>query len=209
MKFIIGLGNPESKYIFTRHNAGFLFIDTLMLMYLNNNFNISYFDDYDLDSIVKFTIDKYDKSNKFPCLYKKFDDLVLVKPTTYMNASGVCVRKILDFFKPDWNDTPNFLLENFYLAYDDLDIELSKAKMTYHKTPKKHNGVLSVFKYLKTDKIWSIRIGTDSRTKEVRSVVPGANYVLMPLTTDEKQKMLKGIQNALSLLFLKKVINGQ
>ena len=73
MKLIVGLGNPGSEYENTRHNIGFMVLNSLL--------------------------QQENWKAKFDSLYVKIDDVIYLKPQTYMNNSGFAVKKVVDFYK--------------------------------------------------------------------------------------------------------------
>ena len=117
MKIIAGLGNPGKEYENTKHNVGFLTIDILA--------------------------EKYDiKVNKI-----KFKGLVgegmigtekviLVKPQTYMNLSGQCIREIVAFYKLD--------MEDLVVIYDDIDLPMGNLRIRKKGSAGTHNGMRSI-----------------------------------------------------------------
>ena len=103
MKLIVGLGNPGKEYQNTRHNIGFNFLD--------------YYVDYkNLGN---------DWIKKFDGLYMKVnidgESVILLKPQTYMNLSGTCVRKYVDYF--------NINIDDIYVIYDDVNFEIGNFKI--------------------------------------------------------------------------------
>jgi len=152
-KIIIGLGNPGEKYKNTRHNAGFLLIDYL---------------------IEKFELDKSSKL-KNSNFYKLRNGLVLIRPKTFMNNSGVAAREAIKWF--DIN-----VEEDLIVAHDDLDLPLGKYKYQFEKSPKDHNGVKSVENHIGTTKFHRLRIGVDNR--EGRNI-DGERYVLKKMSDQE------------------------
>lgn len=134
MNLIIGLGNYEDKYLNTRHNAGFLFVDFLR---------------------AKMELPDFTPQSKFYSLISKSINTILVKPTTYMNNSGKAVSTLVNFYDFDVNQ--------LIVAHDDLDIGLGSYKLQYGKGPKIHNGLTSVYQQLGTDQFWHLRVGVDSR----------------------------------------------
>lgn len=142
MKLIVGLGNPGEGYQNTRHNVGFMVADRLAG---DEGF-----------------------ANNFEAQILKRDLVVLVKPQTYMNRSGIAVREILNFFKLEPKD--------LILIHDDLDIELGKYKIEASKGPKQHNGVTSVEESIGTRDFLRVRVGVNNRNSEAR--IPGEKYVL-------------------------------
>lgn len=169
MKLIIGLGNFEDKYLNTRHNAGFLFVDFLQ---------------------AKLKLPQFKTQAKFFCLLSKSNDIVLAKPTTYMNGSGRAVSALVNFY--------NFDISQLIVVHDDLDIELGSFKLQFGKGPKIHNGLASIYQHLGTDQFWHLRLGVDDR-KGDRSV-PGASYVLLSLSEDNKTILNKVFEQAIAQL---------
>jgi len=134
--YIIGLGNPGIKYINTRHNAGFLFLD-----YLNSKF-IKKSENHSLDySYLEGKI----KNHK----------VTLIKPQTFMNLSGKIINQINNDFKNK---------KNFVVIHDDIDIELGKIKIKDSGSSGGHNGIKSIINALEGDRDFvRIRIGINNR----------------------------------------------
>jgi PTH1 family peptidyl-tRNA hydrolase len=172
MLIFIGLGNPGEKYKNNRHNVGFILI----------NYLISHLD---IQGVSVKTFEKFDSEisevviNNKKCLF--------VKPQSFMNNSGIVVKKILDFFKKP--------IENLTVIHDDLDIPLGKFKIQNASGPKLHNGILSIEQHLKTDNFKRIRIGIDSRNPQ--NNIDGETYVLSDFTKEEfikLQEVLKKVE---------------
>lgn len=157
MKLLIGLGNPGNKYQNNRHNVGFMFVDYLKKVEERG---------WKMDKYIESEICEIEINN---------EKVILVKPQTFMNASGVSVLKL----------TKTYDLEpsNLYVIHDDLDIRLGEYKIQFGKGPKLHNGIESIEKSLRTKDFWRIRIGVDNRDLENR--VSGENYVLENFTPEE------------------------
>ncbi|MCQ2796061.1 MAG: aminoacyl-tRNA hydrolase [Bacilli bacterium] len=128
MKLIVGLGNPGSKYEHTRHNMGF---DTLDL----------------LNETLKIKLDK----NKFQGLYGKGGDIILFKPETFMNLSGIAVREIMTFYKIDIND--------LLVISDDMALPVGKIRLRDSGSSGGHKGLQNIIDNLGTDKFKRVRIG--------------------------------------------------
>ena len=132
MYLIIGLGNPEEEYSKTRHNMGFNAINKIA-------------DQYGI---------KVNKS-KFQGLYESAiiegKKVMLIKPQTYMNLSGECIKQFVDFYK-----IPN---EDILVIYDDMDIEPGKIKIRKKGGAGGHNGMKSIIKMLGTEEFARIRTG--------------------------------------------------
>lgn len=157
MKLVAGLGNPGEKYQHTRHNVGFMVVDKL------------------LEFINKKSDFKAEK--KFESEIAREKELVLMKPQTFMNNSGVAVSKLAHFYKIQNQDV--------YVVHDDLDIRLGEYKIQLGVGPKVHNGVDSVVSNLGTEDFWRIRIGIDNRVLD-DARESGESYVLGKFSRDER-----------------------
>lgn len=169
MKLIIGLGNPGEEYSKNRHNVGFMWVD-----YAAQTWDLQ----------PQFTYDK--KSDSLVCEIsnKDFDRIILVKPQTFMNASGESVRKIMDYYK--------IKADNIVVVHDDLDIHFGEYKMQKGVGPKVHNGINSIEQTIGTFDFTRIRIGIDNRNSaEFRA--KGKSYVLDNFTSDEMNQLLSGV----------------
>ena len=133
MKLIAGLGNIGDKYTFTRHNAGFMLIDSFAL---NENLN-------------------FRENSKLKCLMTNLrtpqEDYLLIKPTTFMNLSGEAVRAVIDYYKIDISDV--------LIVYDDLSLEIGKIRFRPNGSDGGHNGIKSVIQHLGTKNVARLKIG--------------------------------------------------
>jgi PTH1 family peptidyl-tRNA hydrolase len=155
MKLIVGLGNPEDKHRNNRHNSGFLVVDELARLLLEEEW-----------SSVK----------KFQSLIIKHEGLfILVKPQTFMNNSGKAVKKLIDQYKIESSD--------LWVIHDDLDIALGDYKIQKGKGPKLHKGIKSIEEKLGKTDFWRVRIGVENRSAE--SKISGETYVLQDFTEEE------------------------
>ncbi|MCC7357609.1 aminoacyl-tRNA hydrolase [Candidatus Uhrbacteria bacterium] len=133
MKLIVGLGNPGMTYAQTRHNAGWMVLDALA-----NRFHAGWTKDAKrFANIAKINLGE--------------ETVILAKPTTFMNKSGVSVKSLLSFYK---NIKPNDLL----IVHDELDILPGSFKFTPKAGSGGHNGIKSIFE-LYTDDVARLRIG--------------------------------------------------
>ena len=165
MKLIIGLGNPGKEYENTRHNTGFMVLDRL-----SEKLNIEM------------------TQNKFKGLYGKSkykgEDVILLKPQTYMNLSGESVRQVMDFFKINQED--------ILVIYDDLDLAAGKIRLRQKGSAGGHNGMKSLIAHLGTQEFKRIKIGID-RPKKGTTVV---NHVLSPFSKEETPLMEESLHKA-------------
>lgn len=176
MKLIVGLGNPGKKYEKTRHNLGFVVLDALLQRL----------------APVEKTVWRENKRSK--SLIVKLDDLILVKPQTMMNASGMTVAKVAAFYK--------IKPEEIGVVHDDLDLPLGKIKIRKGGGTAGHRGIDSIVRELGTVDFIRFRLGIGhpglgSSDKEVRG------YVLAPLDSGDRttaQKMVKKAVEAIELV---------
>ena len=164
MKIIVGLGNPGREYENTRHNVGFEVVDALLNQISHqtggqvNIKNPSY---AEASAGRQNDRPKFKNDEKFNALVCRIGDLMLVKPQTYMNESGKSVAAILRFYKVDPKD--------LWVVHDDLDIVFGNYKIHWGKGPKIHNGVNDIEERLGTEEFWRVRVGVDSRGREIRN----------------------------------------
>lgn len=175
MKLIVGLGNPGKKYQNTRHNLGFMVLDAL------------------LRKMMPTGETDWQKSRKFNAFFVRIDNLLLVKPQTFMNASGRAVAKIVGFYK--------IKSENIWVVHDEIDLPLGKIRIVKNRGGAGHRGVESIIKELGTNQFARFRLGIghpgpDSSEKEVEG------YVLSFWAGKEKseaRKMIKKTVKAIKL----------
>ena len=176
MLLLVGLGNPGSNYTNTRHNIGFKIIDAI-----NNHFKLSKQKPKFKGLLTTGNIDE-----------KK---IYAIKPLTFMNNSGICIRELLEYFKIDAEDVIVF--------HDDLDIEFGKIKAKFGGSSAGHNGIASIDKFI--GKEYSrVRIGIGKPENKI-SV---SDYVLNDFNEDEQvhlESITNNILESLSILINKKL----
>lgn len=157
MKLIVGLGNPGIKYVNTRHNVGFSLLDFIVksknLKFKGIKFDAEYLDFYIGDVKVMF-----------------------IKPLSYMNLSGMVVKKYVDYYKID--------LDDILVIQDDMDMNIGRIKIVYDSSCGGHNGIRDIEKNLGSKKYARLKIGI-AKDKSVDSV----DYVLGKFS-DEELKIL-------------------
>ncbi|AKI96888.1 aminoacyl-tRNA hydrolase [Kosmotoga pacifica] len=155
MRVFIGLGNPGPRYVLTRHNVGFLFIDEI----LKQSKLISTYETHlYLAHLVEFN-----QRNK----------ALLVKPMTFMNLSGIAVKRVCQEF-----NVHSF--EEIIVAYDDIWIPLGKIRIRKNGSDGGHNGLKSIINSLETMSFPRIRIGIGPKPEKNLT-----DYVLGEFTSDE------------------------
>lgn len=132
MYIVAGLGNPTSKYEHTRHNVGFEVIDRLAAKY-----------DISVDT------------KKFKGLIGKgmigSEKAVLVKPMTFMNLSGECIREVMDFYKED--------ISRLVVIYDDISLPPGQLRIRGKGSAGGHNGMKNIILHCNSQDFARIRIG--------------------------------------------------
>lgn len=166
MNIIVGLGNPGEKYQKTRHNIGFLALDYL--------------------ATIKRLDWKTDK--KFNALTAKDGDTLYVKPLTFMNNSGICVRAVMSYYnllpkklgimKQRDADLSSVLT----VIHDEIDIEFGKMKLSENRGAAGHNGIKSIIAHLKTKNFKRYRIGINGERHQSQET---KDYVLTFFSKNE------------------------
>jgi peptidyl-tRNA hydrolase, PTH1 family len=175
MKLVIGLGNPGKKYRNNRHNVGFLVLEKLKNQILNSQFSI----------LNEFSNSNFQNLSKFQAEVLKIRDLILAKPTTFMNSSGIAVSLLATFYK--------LPATSIWVVHDDLDIMLGEYKIQFGKGPKVHNGISSIEEKLGTKDFWRVRIGIENRMPKIpNSKHEILNNIKLPNFQNSKQMKISG-----------------
>ena len=146
MKLIVGLGNPGDEYKNTRHNVGFMVLDSWM-NYHNYKFDKTKFNG-------EYSIIKYNN-----------EDVIILKPLSFMNLSGTVVLAFVNYFKID--------IDDILVIYDDKDIELGSVKLKKNGSCGGHNGIRNIIDNLKTDKFKRLKVGLSKNNTDMVSFVLG------------------------------------
>ena len=161
MTILVGLGNPGRNYSDTKHNFGFWVLDK-----------------FAEKRSLKFQAGKGDY------LLVKSNDIALVKPTTYMNNSGMAVADYCRYFQ----NTPEELL----VVYDDIDLPLGTLRFKPNGGSGGHKGMESIIYQLESEDFNRLRIGISAENE----MGPSERYVLSPFPKDWKEKINKMIEKA-------------
>lgn len=167
MKIIVGLGNPGEKYAKVRHNLGFMVLG-------------------ELAKRIKSKESSFKKENKLKSeilqlsLIHNSNCLILAKPQTYMNNSGLAVRQLADYFKVDSTD--------IIIVHDDLDLMLGQIKVRTGGAAAGHHGVESIISAIGNN-FTRVRVGIG------RGKYP-EKFVLEPFLPSEKSKLKHAIKQA-------------
>jgi PTH1 family peptidyl-tRNA hydrolase len=165
LRIIAGLGNPGPEHQVTRHNAGFWFVDLLARRH-NGEFR-----DYR----------KY--SGETARINIAGQDILLLKPTTYMNRSGLSVRQLSDFFKIQ----PSEIL----VAHDELDIPVGSVRLKHGGGHGGHNGLRDTIAHI-GDEFWRLRLGIGHPGKKSDVI----DYVLTRASRAEEDLILEAVSVA-------------
>lgn len=162
---IVGLGNPGKNYDGTRHNIGF---DTVDLLAYRNNIKIN--------------------KIKFKSVYGEGmiggKKVILLKPQTFMNNSGMAVLDLYNFYK--------LPVENIIVIVDDIDIDFATIRIRAKGSAGSHNGLKSVVYHLQSDNFPRVKIGVGKK-KENQDL---ADFVLSRFDKDEREKIDLAVEKA-------------
>ncbi len=176
MLLFVGLGNPTPNSENNRHNVGFKVIDSI-----NSKFKLS-----KQKPKFKGLLTTGNIENK---------KIYAIKPLTFMNNSGICIRELLEYFKID--------AENVIVFHDDLDVEFGKIKAKFGGSNAGHNGIASIDKFIGKD-YSRIRIGIGKPKNKIEV----ADYVLQNFNEEEAvgiEKITENIIASISILVEKKL----
>ena len=157
MFLFVGLGNPTPNSENNRHNIGFKIIDAI-------NF--------------KFKLSKQKPKFKGLLTTGNINEkkVYAIKPLTFMNNSGICIRELIEYFKIE--------AENIIVFHDDLDIDFGKIKTKFGGSSAGHNGIESIDKFIGKD-YSRVRIGIGKPNDKI-SV---SDYVLNDFDDEEKLQL--------------------
>lgn len=201
MKLIVGLGNPGTKYEKTRHNVGFMIVEQFLK---------------DFEPVGKTV---WDNNGKFKSDIVELtwqpkhgheEKVILVKPKTYMNNSGMAVKLATRYWSPQMRDPAaagQLATSDIWIVHDDVDLPLGSMKIRFGGASAGHRGVNSIMEALKTDKFWRFRMGIGhpkqhvSGSKYYVSSMKGVDdYVLGIFIAQEKGKVKELIKHGAKAL---------
>jgi len=169
MKLITGLGNIGDKYCFTRHNAGFMVLDQMAI-----KINLS-----------------FKEEKKLKCFMTRFkhngEDIILAKPTTFMNLSGESVRAIMDYYKIDVKD--------ILIIYDDISLDLGRIRFRANGSDGGHNGIKSIIKHVGTKNFARLKIGIGPQPN-----IPSENFVLQNFSKEQLPQLKEVLLTAIDAI---------
>src|SRR5512140_1551429 len=165
MRLIVGLGNPGIEYQFTPHNLGFLVIDRLA-------------------NLAGVRVERPEGRTLAGIAQLEGQQVLLAKPMTYMNLSGVAVRELLD----RTGEEPGALL----VVFDDLDLPRGDIRIRLNGSAGTHNGMRSIIGALGRSDFVRVRLGIAREDRKVDA----ANYVLRPFRRGELKQVDEQVEQA-------------
>lgn len=165
LRIIVGLGNPGPEHLVTRHNAGFWFVDLLARRHGGE------FRDY-----RKF-------SGETARITLSEREIVLLKPTTYMNRSGLAVRQLSEFYK--------IAPEDILVAHDELDLPVGSVRLKQGGGHGGHNGLRDTIAHI-GEAFWRIRLGIGHPGNKAEVI----DYVLTRAPRAEEDLILETVSTA-------------
>lgn len=173
MYLIIGLGNPGTRYFNTRHNSGFMVIDKLAGL---------------------FKIRSFEQENHYLAASAEYNDndIILMKPVTYMNMSGTAVREFFEEYEVQ--------LQNTLIIYDDADLDFGTIRMKASGSGGGQKGMNSIIYEMQTEEVPRLRIGIKNEKElekfKAEDTYDLAGYVLSDFTEEEQKDLDKIIEAA-------------
>lgn len=170
MKLVVGLGNPGVRYIFTRHNTGFLV----------------------LDYYLKISGLSWSDKPRLGAIWCKSEDIIYIKPQDFYNESGRAVAAFSKYYKIPATD--------IMVICDDFNLEFGKIRYRSNGSAGGNNGLKSIIAALGTDNFPRVRVGTgnDELRKKLGDVdfvlskyTPGEKVALPEILTEVVEKFLK------------------
>jgi peptidyl-tRNA hydrolase, PTH1 family len=169
LRIIAGLGNPGPEHQLTRHNAGFWFVDTLARRHAGE------FRDYR----------KY--SGETARITIAGQEIILLKPTTYMNRSGLSIRQLSEFFKIEASD--------ILVAHDELDLPVGSLRLKHGGGHGGHNGLRDTMAHI-GDAFWRLRLGIGHPGNKADVI----DYVLTRAPRAEEELILDAVNAAVDCM---------
>lgn len=163
MILIVGLGNPGSQYKYTYHNLGFEVIDAFL---------------------KKHEFPQFRESKKCSSLISEKEDVILAKPQTFMNRSGVAVQCLMKKHNP----------KSLIVIHDEIDLPQEQVRVAQNKGAAGHKGVQSIITELGTQDFLRIRIGIQPESGKPEGI---EDFVLKKY---KKEEFNGSIEESLSLI---------
>jgi PTH1 family peptidyl-tRNA hydrolase len=178
VRLLVGLGNPEARYLFTRHNVGFMVLDLL-----GKGWGVK--------------IDRREYNSLFGV---SEDGIYLIKPQTYMNASGRAMK--------EWMQQ-GFLPDEMLVIHDDIDLELGRVRIKRGGGAGGHRGLESIIQSIGTGDFPRVRVGVGrppGREHQHEAIV---DFLLSPFTNEQEDSLVGSLRLAVQIVetILRKGLN--
>jgi PTH1 family peptidyl-tRNA hydrolase len=169
LRLVVGLGNPGPEHALTRHNVGFWFVDTLAHA-----------------AEARFRMHR--KHQAEIARIKIADhELVLIKPQTYVNRSGLAIRSVAEYYRV----SPGEIL----VAYDELDLPVGTVRLKRGGGAGGHNGVRDTIAHIGDD-FWRLRVGIGHPGNKAEVI----DYVLRRAPTEEEEAIIECVAAAVEIM---------
>jgi peptidyl-tRNA hydrolase, PTH1 family len=185
MKIIVGLGNPGDKYVFTRHNIGFMVVEKFVKNELP----------------LMLSLKAWKQNNNFLSQICKLNDCIVVKPQTFMNNTGKAVESIVNFYKVAPSD--------IWVVHDDIDLPTGKVRIRTGGGSAGHNGIESIIAHLHSPEFVRFRLGVGKGKTDIQKTADHnlsrreiEKFVLSPFKDSEGGEVKKLIKNCVEALEL-------
>lgn len=169
MKLIVGLGNPGKRYEITRHNVGFIIIDSL-------------------SKELKVSLKQQKFDGEFVKLKHQGQDVILLKPLTYMNLSGNCVAGFMHYFKIKAADV--------LIIHDEVDLNFGRIQFKNKGSAAGHNGLKDILQKTKEKDFMRLRVGVGRNDKMNTAdwVLSNFDYSELLLISNNERLFIEAIE---------------
>lgn len=165
MKLILCCGNIGEKYCFNRHNVGFMVADFLAIQ-----------------EGFEFRLEQ-----KLKCYLAKFHDILIIKPTTYMNLSGEALSLVMNYYK--------ILPEDILIVYDDLALDLGIIRFKASGSDGGHNGIKSIIQHLGSNEFNRLKVGIGPQPP-----IPSENFVLSNFPKEQRPLLKETLKRTIEAI---------
>jgi len=186
MKLIVGLGNPGDKYEKTRHNVGFMVLEQFLKDFEPTQQTIWTDNQKFKSDVTEITWQRQNHTSP------NNEKILLVKPKTFMNNSGMAVKLLADFYK--------ISSEDIWIIHDDVDFPVGSIRIRFGGASAGHRGVMSILEQLGTDQFWRFRIGIGRPGESQHDGVE--HYVLDTFTHQDHSKIREVLKHAVKAIGL-------
>jgi PTH1 family peptidyl-tRNA hydrolase len=180
MKLIVGLGNPGKQYEKTRHNVGFMVLEQFFKDFSPERETVWQDNEKFKSDIAEITWQRQNHSSPTS------EKVILAKPKTFMNNSGMAVKLLVDFYK-----IPS---EDIWILHDDVDFPVGSMRIRLGGASAGHRGIMSIIDTIGTDQFWRFRMGIGRPGESQHSGVE--HYVLDTLSSQDHAKVREMLKHA-------------